>query len=136
MATLTFEQAREQLGFHSGRDQRIDDPRWDNGLLATLRPYRGLRRDAMESVMECVDAVAAHLMGAEPLDREVISSLWGICHFVRAWAIHPDGMLKRNGLISDADASALEDWLEDFSYRVSTLLDGVDEKGQVDPDGP
>lgn len=124
---MTFDEAREQLGFHCGRDLRIDDPRWRNGILATLRPYAGLRRDAMTNVDRCVDIVADHLRHAATLDRGVMNSLWGIVHLTRAWALHPDGMLKQNGLITEEDAHTLEEWVDALSYRVMMLLDDCDD---------
>jgi len=127
---MTLDAAREQLGFHSGADPRIDDPRWENGHLSTLRPYRGLRPDVMANVMECVDSIAEHLRDAAELDRHIVSSLWGIVHFTRAWALHPEGMLKRNRLITAEDAATLEEWLSTLSYRIALLLDGSgDEAG-------
>jgi hypothetical protein len=121
---MRFDEAREALGFHCGRDPRVDDPRWRDGLLSTLRPYQGLRPDIMANVDECIDAVADHLCTAPNLDRDVVNSLWGIVHFARAWALHDDGMLKRNGLITADDARTIADWVDALSYRIAMMLDG------------
>ncbi|GAA3989822.1 hypothetical protein GCM10022247_05550 [Allokutzneria multivorans] len=52
----------------------------------------------------------------------------GICHFARAWGIADDGMLRRNGLISDADVAPLQEWVCTISYALTMVLDGaVDE---------
>ena len=122
---MDYASAVEQLTFHCGTNPDIDDPRWAAGFLQSLRPYRGqLDTDAMDDVLACVDAVADHLTTADSLDRTVINSLWGINHYARSWALHPDGMLRRNGLISDADRQYLSDWLDDFADRIAMMLDG------------
>jgi hypothetical protein len=121
---MTLDAAREQLEFHCGAEPRIDDPRWKDGLLSTLRPYAGLRLDVLANVTECVDAVADHLRTTSHLDRRIVSSLWAIVHLTRAWALEPDGMLKRNHLITDEDAATLESWVSDLSYQIFTILDG------------
>ena len=97
----------------------------DDGFLQSLRPYRGhLDAAAMNDVLNCVSAVAEHLKTADTLDRAVVNSLWGINHWARSWALHPDGMLRRNGLISDADRQTLSDWLDDLAERIAFMLDG------------
>jgi hypothetical protein len=104
---MTFEEAVEQLSFHCGANTNTDDPRWKAGFLPMLRPYRGLRKDVYENLVECLAAVEEHLKEAPLLDRRVINSLWAICHYARAWGLDPDGMLRRNDLISDQDQARL-----------------------------
>lgn len=124
MPAMTIDAAREQLGFHCGADPRIDDARWENGFLATLRPYRGLRLDAMANVDACVRAVSTHLRDAPCLDREIVSSLWAIVHYGRWWALDENSMLKRNKLISANDAARLSAWLDDLADRIMQLIGG------------
>lgn len=124
---MTFDEAKERLGFHCGSDPRIEDPRWAAGFLSSLKPYSGLRRDVMNDVRACFDVVKGHLASAPEIDRNVISSLWGIVHFGRAWAIDPDGMLQRNNLITSEDAEELETWLNELSYDIAEVLDGAAE---------
>ena len=122
---MNYESAIEELSFHCGSNTDIDDPRWEAGFLQSLRPYRGsLDKAAMDHVTQCVDAVAEHLKTAVKLDRAVINSLWGIVTYGRAWAIHPEGMLRRNNLISEDDIAMLSDWLDDLAERVAFMLDG------------
>ena len=132
MPAMTLDAAREQLGFHCGADPRIDDARWENGFLATLRPYRGLRLDAMANVDDCVRAVSAHLRDAPCLDREIVGALWAIVQDGRGWALDENSMLKRNKLISADDAARLSAWLDDLSGRIMQLLGGAGKK----PPGP
>lgn len=121
---MDFETAVEELSFHSGTSPLTDDPRWRNGFLAMLRPYKGLRLEVFEHLMACVRSVAEHLSTAEELDRRVVDALWGICHYTRAWALRPGGMLRRNGLISMAEQATLEAWIEEISNAVTLLLQG------------
>lgn len=122
---MDYETAVEELTFHCGSHPNIEDTRWAAGFLQSLRPYRGtLDRDAWEHVLECVHVVAEHLKTAPAIDRAVINSLWGICHYARAWALHPDGMLPRNNLISPDDQRTLAEWLDELSERISFMLDG------------
>ena len=73
--------------------------------------------------MESLRVVAPSLQG-DVVPREVVSSLLSICHLGRAWGVHPDGMLRRNGLISDTDVERLDGWIETISYAAMCVLDG------------
>ena len=117
------EEARESLEFHAGSHEAIEDPRWVNGFLGMLRPYAGLREESFHSVMESLRALGPSLVGPE-VDRRVVSSLWGICHLARAWGVHPEGMLRRNGLISHEDVHRLEGWIETISNATMWTLEG------------
>lgn len=121
---MTFEEARERLRFHCGSHPDIEDPRWEQRFLQSLRPYRGLDEVAYHDLNACVDAVSDHLQNSGTLDRDVINSLWGICHFARAWALAEDGVLRRNNLITPADQEKLDGWITSISYRVAMWLDG------------
>jgi hypothetical protein len=122
---MDYAAAVEQLTFHCGSNPNIEDPRWESGFLQTLRPYRGtLNHDAWKSVLDCVDAVSTHLKFESALDRSVVNSLWGILHYSRSWALHPDGMLPRNKLMSKEDQETLSEWLDELAERIAYLLDG------------
>jgi hypothetical protein len=120
---MTEQEAIEVLGFHCGVDERIDDPRWVNGFLGTLRPYRGLLERNFHEVMAAL-ATLAERLHANDVPRAALSSLIGICHLGRAWGVHPDGMLRRNNLISPDDVTRLERWIETISYATMMVLDG------------
>jgi hypothetical protein len=65
-----------------------------------LRPYQGLHQEVLDDVLDALRARADAL--TEPrLDRHLVTALWAIQHFGRAWALEPDGMLRRNRLISE-----------------------------------
>jgi hypothetical protein len=59
------------------------------------------------------------------IDKNIINSIWGICHLGRMWAIHPDGMLQSNKLINKQQASQIDNWLIDVSYVAFCLLSGT-----------
>ncbi len=121
---LTPAEAIEALTFHCGSNPNVEDPRWEQGFLSMLRPYKGLRPEVYDHLVQCVRTLLPHLKSAPKLDRRVISSLWGICHLARYWGLHPDGMLRRNGLITEEDQATLERWIEELSYDLMSILDG------------
>jgi hypothetical protein len=59
-------------------------------------------------------ALAPTLNGKD-VDREVIAALRGLCHVARAWAIHPESMLRTNGLMNASDVDELEHWVDTSS---------------------
>lgn len=121
---MTFDEAKERLRFHDGSHPDIENARWEQGFLQSLNPYRGLDEAAYHDLAECVDAVSDHLQHADSLDRDVINSLWGICHFSRAWALAEDGPLRRNNLIMPADREKLDGWITSISHQIAMWLDG------------
>ncbi|MFI5720567.1 hypothetical protein [Nocardia sp. NPDC051750] len=125
--------AAELLLFHSGTHPDIDDPRWEQGFLGMLRPYKGLREENFHSVMSCLRVLAPTLQH-DSLDRSAVSSLWGICHLGRTWGVCPDGMLRRNDLISAADVQRLENWIDCISYAVLCLFEGATEEAFAEYD--
>lgn len=120
---MTPESAHELLMFHACVHPNVDDIRWEQGFLGMLRPYRKLREENFHSVMRCLRTLAPTLESAS-IDRETIYALWAICHLSRAWGVAPDGMLRSNNLISEADIARLEGWIEQISYATFCILDG------------
>jgi hypothetical protein len=121
---MTFDEAKERLRFHCGSHPDIEDPRWEQGFLQSHRPYRGLDETTYHDRAACIDAVSDHIQHSGTLDRDVINSLWGICHFARAWALAEDAMLGRNDLITPADQEELDGWISSISHRIAMWLDG------------
>src|SRR3954452_18791548 len=109
---MTFDEAKTLLLLHSCGSEDIDHPTWRGGCLGSLRPYGGsLNEGNFHAVMAALVGVAPHLRGEARVDREVVSALWSLCALARLWALEPGGMLRRNGLISDADQARLAEWL-------------------------
>ena len=95
------------------------------GFLGMLRPFRGaLIEDNYHEVIACIRCLADEIRGEGPINKDIVSSLWGICHLARAWGIEEDGMLRDNNLISDDQVRTLDEWVDAISYATMTLLDG------------
>jgi hypothetical protein len=90
-----------------------------------LRPYQGvLPEAAYRDIMASIRTLASDLQ-KEALDREVIASIWSICDLGRAWGVYPDGMLRRNRLITDDDTRTLATWIETISSTTFWLLTSI-----------
>lgn len=124
---MNSDQAKILLSFHSQRNESIEDPRWENSFLGSLRPYQGkLIESHFHEVMSCIQTLSSELTN-NFIEKEVVSDIIGIIHFARAWGIHEDGMLKRNNLISESDSTKLETWIEIISYTFIMILDDSEE---------
>jgi hypothetical protein len=121
---MTTTEAKELLLLHSFAHSDIHHPKMISGFLGSLRPYSGhLVEQNYHEVMAALRVLAPSL--EQPMvDREVIKALWGICHLAHSWGVHPDGMLRRNGLIETPDIERLERWIGRISYATMILLDG------------
>ena len=121
---MNREEAIERLKFHSGSHEDIENPRWQSGFLPSLRPYKGLNYAAYESLMQCLETLKPDIKDKETINAEIIQELWTICHYAKAWGADPQGMLRRNNLISEPDLEQLEEWINEVSYTVSCWLEG------------
>ena len=127
LPTLDVDEARELLAKHSFTHDDLKDPKMENGFLGSLRPYRGtLNHDAFHEVVACLKAIAPTFSGDDHVDRKTVSNFWGICHLARDWGTHPDGMLRRNNLITETDVQTLVKWVDCLSYAVMMLLENPD----------
>ncbi|WET82481.1 hypothetical protein P3102_15340 [Amycolatopsis sp. QT-25] len=120
---MTPADAREALLFHSCTHPDVENPRWQQGFLGSLRPFTGLREENFHEVMSALLTLAEPLQ-ADLVSREVVSTVVGICHFGRVWGVAPEGMLRRNDLIADAEVTRLEEWVQAISYALTMILDG------------
>jgi len=126
---MNIEQAVEALSFHSGRNENTEDPRWENGFMGCLRPFQnmGLVAENFHDIFKCLRALFSFIQKSERLDKGLVSDMAGILHLGRAWAVHEDGMLRSNDLITKEEAGKIDDWLFCISYAWTMLLDGQDE---------
>ena len=97
---------------------------FDDGFLGMLRPYQGLREPNFHQVMEALFVVGEELHATPVVERDLVRSLWEMCWAARYWGLHPDGMLKRNKLISADDAKRLETWVDLIEWAALFLLSG------------
>ncbi|PAF28665.1 hypothetical protein [Paenibacillus sp. 7516] len=126
---MRIEEAVLLLKCHAFVHDDLDHPKMESGFLGSLRPFRGqLIEENFHELMEIVRTLAPQLK-QQALNREVMSCLWSITHLGRAWAILPDGMLRRNKLLSDEQIALMEEWLDLLSYAVMILIeDGGEEE--------
>ena len=126
--------AKEFLLLHSfSHPQSASHPKAKSGFLGSLRPYAGsLNPDNFREVMDALVVLASDLREKPSVDRQVVGALWGIVNLSRVWAIEPDGMLQRNGLIDERDIQRLARWIGMISYATMTLLDGGSEEEAFD----
>lgn len=124
---MTKEEAKNILRYHSFTHEDINHPRMKRGFLGMLRPFLGeLVEKNYHEVMGAIKVLADDLREEDKIDREIISTIWSICHLARSWAIQPGGMLRRNNLIKKEQVKKLEDWVEAISYTTMMILDGSD----------
>lgn len=110
---MTPEQAIQRLVFHT-----MPEP---GGFLDMLRPYHGLKQDVLVDVMDALKA-SASIIRAATLPRELVSALWCISYLGKMWSLAPDGMIRGNNLINDADLAMLEKFFKRFDWAVRVLL--------------
>ncbi|OWR29169.1 hypothetical protein CDO73_16025 [Saccharibacillus sp. O23] len=122
---MNREEAVELLKKHAYVHEDLEDERLTRGFLGMLRPFDGTLIEAnFHELMEILDVLADEFE-QDTLDRSVISCLWSICQYARAWALEPDGMLRRNELIDDGQLRQMAEWVDIVSYAVATLLEGA-----------
>jgi hypothetical protein len=108
------------------------------GFFDMLRPFRGVKEHVLNDIMTALGA-SAPVLGSETVPQRLVSALWAISYLGRSWALDPNGMLRRNALITDADMRKLAAFLDRFERAVMTLLDGssvTDAFADDDPLGP
>jgi len=118
-------EARLLLSFHSGRNEDIENPKWTNGFLGILRPFKNkLSEENFHEIMKCLKILSEDFE-LKKIEQETVSDLWTICHLGRAWALYEDGMLQSNNLLTQEQIQILDDWINMISYSVMNLLQGV-----------
>lgn len=61
---MNIEEAKELLSFHSTRNNDIDNPKWGNGFLGSLRPFSGeMHKENFFEVMECLNVLKDEFSG-------------------------------------------------------------------------
>ena len=126
---MKFKDALTELSFHSGRNEDIANPKWENGFLGSLRPYKNMTlvEDSFHKVVYCLRSLLPYIKENDHLDKCLVSDISGIICFGRAWGVDDGGMLRSNSLISKSEASKLEELVDCISYIWTTLLDTEDE---------
>lgn len=124
---MSIEEAKERLTYHSGRNENVEDPKWVNGFLGSLRPFCGeLIEDNFIDVMECMKVLQGEFE-QDKIDRNMLSDIVGITYLARAWAA-PYGMLGSNKLLSEEQTAKLNLWVDIIQEALMWLLDGTPEE--------
>jgi len=119
---MTVTEAKQLLLVHSIGERDKRHPSYERGFIASLRPYRGqLFEESFHEIMAALRVLAPSLH-QPTVDREVVSALWSICDLARSYGLRPDGVLQRDGLISEADIKRLDLWVSCISSATQTLL--------------
>jgi len=122
---MNYAEARAQLLLHAGCADAAGPPLAPgDGFLVSLRPYQGLHEKNFHLVMEALLVLGDRLHLAPQIDRDVVHAVWWICCAARRWGLHPDGMLQTNRLITVADTTRLELWVNTIDRTVLHLLAG------------
>jgi hypothetical protein len=111
---MTPAEGMQRLMFHTQPEP--------GSFLHMLRPYRGLDANVMRDVSQSLRACAERFL-EEQIPRELVSAAWALSHLGRLWALEPEGMLRRNGLITDEDLATLTAFLDRFEHAVMMLLE-------------
>ncbi|OUS29459.1 hypothetical protein A9Q99_10220 [Gammaproteobacteria bacterium 45_16_T64] len=121
---MNYEEAIQLLSYHSGYSEDVENPKWAKGFLGQLRPFSGeLYEDNFKEVMDIIETIAVEIRG-KTIDQEIIAMLYDISTVPRLWAFDPEGMLRRNNLISEDQLTILNDWLIRICEAISYLLNG------------
>lgn len=128
---MNTDEAKKLLSFHSSRNSDVDNPKWVNGFLGSLRPFTGtLCKENFIEVIECLRALQDELQ-APTIEREIVSDIIAIIHLTRAWA-SPDGMLGSNHLLTEEQTKELLTWVDIIENCFMWLCDENEEEAFMD----
>lgn len=117
------------LKCHAFVHEDLEHEKMQHGFLGMLRPFRGeLDEHNFHELMNIIEVLAEEFEKPQ-VNREILACFWSICQLARTWALYPDGMLQKNGLLSKEQVELMEEWLDMISYAVMILLEG---DGQLD----
>jgi len=77
---MTKEEAYVLLSFHSCRNNDIENEKWENGFLGSLRPFQGkLYECNFIEIMECLKVLADDFM-KPTINQTLLSDVYSIIH--------------------------------------------------------
>jgi hypothetical protein len=117
---MQYEDAKTELLRHAG----IAEDYYEEGFLACLRPYSGLKAENFHAVVEAVLSVGTVFASAETMERSIVHSMWSIKSMARVQGIDDNSMLVRNRLISPEDHDKLSRWVDILERMMLRLLHG------------
>lgn len=124
---MTIEEAKEILSYHSCRNEDIDNPKWENGFLGSLRPFRRvLFEENFIEVMQCMKILKCEFSSPN-IDKNMVSDIFAITHLTRSWSA-PWGMLGSNNLLTEEQKEQLLEWVEIIEICLFYLFEGCEEE--------
>lgn len=124
-------EAKELLSFHSSRNSNINDLKWKNGFLGSLRPFCGeLHEENFFEIMECLRILKDDFT-ASTIEQGIVSDIVAIIHLTRVWA-SPYGMLGSNHLLTEEQAKHLLAWVDIIESCFMFLLEDSPETAFID----
>lgn len=114
--------AKARIRVHAGFD--VDDVR--PGIIARLRPYKGVRSADVADLVEALTQIHAEVVGSPVIERELCAALWELCWRARILVIDPRSGLRRNGIEGEAELGRLQRWIESIESFAVRMLGGFD----------
>lgn len=117
---MEYDDARDELLRHAG----IAEDYYEDGFLACLRPYSGIKPSNFHTVIESVLSVGNTISSTGSIERAVVYAIWLLTTTARMQGTDDDGMLARNKLISPEDRIRLRQWIAIIESMMLNLLQG------------
>lgn len=119
---MEYADARNELLRHTG----IAEDYYEDGFLACLRPYSGIKPNNFHTVIESVLSVGRTFSSLDSIERPVAYAIWCLTTTARSQGTADDGMLVRNKLISPEDRMRLRQWIAILESMIMSLLHGCE----------
>lgn len=130
---MNIELAKELLSFHSCRNDDINNPKWENGFLGSLRPFQGkIYEENFKEIIECLKTLEIEIK-KENIDKNIVSDIISIIHLTRVW-VSEKGILGENNLLTNEQTKYLLTWVDIIESCFMSLLEGASEEAFFDYD--
>ncbi len=117
---MTKEEAYTLLSFHSCRNNDIENEKWENGFLGSLRPFRGeLNAGNFAEIMGCLKVLADDFK-KPTVNQALISDVYSIVHLGRRW-------IDRADFITPEQQKQILFWVNTIQDCLYYLLEGDEE---------
>ena len=131
--TMNIELAKKILSFHSCRNDDINNPKWENGFLGSLRPFQGkIYEENFKEIIECLKTLEIEIK-KENIDKNIVSDIISIIHLTRVW-VSKKGILGENNLLTNEQTKYLLTWVDIIESCFMSLLEGASEEAFFDYD--
>ena len=130
---MNIELAKELLSFHSCRNDDINNPKWENGFLGSLRAFQGkIYEENFKEIIECLKTLKMEIK-KENIDKNIVSDIISIIHLTRVW-VSEKGMLGENNLLTNEQTKYLLTWVDIIESCFMYLLEDASEEAFFDYD--